>query len=82
MSETLEQSVYFTELDDGTHLAASFQRPWFCVSGATLEEARDKAERALAFCESQPAPIRPARPTATLTPFRPTHIEKLRAAAC
>jgi hypothetical protein len=81
VTEILNHPVYFTELEDGTFLALSIQRPWFCVSGETLDLARAKAQRALALYESRKPTIKPYRQEKTITPFAPVRVENLRAEA-
>lgn len=78
-----ELLVYFTVLNDGTHLAVSATQPLFCVSGATFEEAETRAHEILAFHNVRCAPgaIRetattPDLPSRTLTQFVPSRVER------
>lgn len=49
MNEDREHSVYFGNDEAGSYLAASIDVPYFCFQGASTEEVRIKAEKALAF---------------------------------
>jgi len=80
MSEVIGHPVAFTELEDGTFLAASVQRPWFAVSGESLDDARARASRALAFHARQRPTIKPFRPEHQLVRFAPLQIENLKPA--
>lgn len=81
MTEIIDHPVHFTVLDDGTHLAASIQRPWFAVSAATYEEARNKAIRALSCYEGRDTTVRPHRQSNTFKSFSAVRVENLTATA-
>jgi hypothetical protein len=77
-----ELVVYFTVLNDGTHLAASVAEPLFCVAGKNHKEARARAFEILDFHNERCAngAERPkkalALPSRTLTQFVPSHSER------
>ena len=74
--------VYLTQTDDGSWLAASVAKPWFCLSAETEDAARAKAQRAVDFwCESTGLPLN-RQFTRSVAPFAPRSVETLRVAAC
>lgn len=85
MSETY--TVYYTELEDGTTLAAS-EKPCFCVSGKTQDEARERVGEILSFHERRHSAgaIKPVslatKLTRTVRPFAPSHVEHRTAGVC
>lgn len=81
MTQETEHKVFFTVLEDGSHLAASTTTPLFAFSGPSFEEVKAKSERALAFFAAHPI-LKPAhRQTRTVTPFAPSRVENLRVPA-
>lgn len=48
----MDQIVYITEIKNEGFLALSFNRPRFCLSGKTEEEAMDKAKDAFSYYSS------------------------------
>lgn len=72
--------VFTTQLEDGSHVVASFDSPRFCVGGKTLGEALLKAERALAFFfasdDDDDKFRQPAKSPKTTKVFRPVFAEE------
>lgn len=63
-------TVHFTQIEDGSYLAASVSVPRFCVGAPTLDEVKAKAERALRFYSEQRSNMvqAPARRRTIVTP--------------
>lgn len=80
MTNEIDFVVYYTQRDDGSWLAASVSTPWFCLSAPTEEEAKAKAERALAFwCNNRAAPLNKTLER-SVSPFSPRKVETIRPA--
>ena len=78
MTNQTEFSVHFTQIEDGSWLAASVSSPWFCISAETEDEARSKAEGAIAFwCEKRGSGIS-QNLSRTVAPFAAQHVESFR----
>lgn len=76
MTEPLTHKVHLTECDDGTFIAASITNPLFCVAGDTVNEAKQKAQRALNY-HGETANLRAVRTHRTVTQFTPIAVEDL-----
>jgi hypothetical protein len=80
MTNETEFKLFYTQIEDGSWLAASISTPWFCLSAPTEEEVQAKALRALKFwADNRNARIQQSLER-SVTPFAPHRVQSVRAA--
>ncbi|MDQ3145054.1 MAG: hypothetical protein M3Q57_09305 [Pseudomonadota bacterium] len=78
MTDEITFKVHFTQIEDGSWLAASVSTPWFCLAAETEDAVIEKANRAISFwCGNRDARI-DRNLDRTVAPFAPRRVETLR----
>ena len=81
MTSDRDHRIYLTQVEDGSWLAASISKPWFCLSAPTEDEALVRAQSALDFwCENRDVPVT-QNLERTVAPFSPKRVQSLRPTA-
>lgn len=88
--QPIDTTVYFTVLENGTHLATAVCGPCFAVSGSSFEEVKARVAEIFAFHAKRTAsdgnaalkPEISAKLNRQVRPFAPSYVQRYPVAEC